>query len=498
MPVAALAETRRAAMLPVLSGSGMKMFINGDWVGAAQDMPVFNPATGSVVDHVPMGGAEAADAAIASANCAFSRWKAVPMPERVRIQKACAHAMRAAAPDIAATLHAELGRPLPGCLQEIDRAADLLDIYAEEGLRLQATFALGAAPGEKTIVTRDPVGVVVAITPFNYPINLLLFKLGAALIAGCTVVAKPAEDTPLSTLMLAEIFHRAGLPPGGFNVVTGGRDLGEALVNHPVPRKIAFTGSVPAGKAIAAAAAGTMKRLTLELGGHSPAIVCADADLDRAAAAITRHGFANSGQFCYRVNRVYVDRAVYEGFLTLLTQSAKALTMAPAGGAGDLGPLVNAKIFANSAAQIADARVRGARILTGGDRLSGPGYDGGYYLPPTLIADATPDMLVMREETFGPVLGIAPVDSPAEALALANDSRFGLAGFVFTRDLARGLALCEGMEAGSVWLNDIQRSNHHVPFGGMKESGLGREKGRYGVEAYLEYKVMYLSYEAFP
>lgn len=474
----------------------MKMFIGGAWVdGGAGQMPVADPTTGEVFDSVPLGGAADADHAIAVAATAFAAWKSVPMVERVRLQKACAEAMRAAAPEVAALLSRELGRPLTGCVQEITRSAELLEIYAEEGLRLQATMSLGAAKGERTIVTRDPVGVVVAITPFNYPITLLMFKLGAALIAGCTVVAKPSEDTPLSTLKLAEVFHAAGLPAGVFNVVTGARALGEALVAHPVPRKIAFTGSVPAGKAIAAAAAGTMKRLTLELGGHSPAILCADADLDKATTAICRHGFANSGQFCYRVNRVYVDARVYDDFLQKLTAKVQALTVAPAGGAGDLGPLVNEKIFANSAAQIADARAKGARVLTGGDRLTGAGYAGGFYLPPTLLADATPDMLVMREETFGPVLGIAPVQSAAEALALANDSRMGLAGFVFTRDLARGMALCEGLEAGSVWLNDIQRSSHHVPFGGMKESGLGREKGRYGVEAYLEYKTMYLSYE---
>jgi succinate-semialdehyde dehydrogenase / glutarate-semialdehyde dehydrogenase len=473
----------------------VKMFINGVWVDANAQMPVTDPATGTVIDTVPLGGVVEAELAIKAAAAAFAPWKAVPMAERVRIQKACAVAMRAASDDLAALLSRELGRPLAGCLHEIARSSELLEIYAEEGLRLQATMSLASAPGEKTIVTRDPVGVVVAITPFNYPINLLMFKLGAALVAGCTVVAKPSEDTPLSTLLLADIFHKAGLPAGVFNVVTGGRDLGAALVAHPTPRKIAFTGSVPAGKAIAAAAAGTMKRLTLELGGHSPAIVCADADLDRAATAICRHGFANSGQFCYRVNRVYVDAVVYEDFLARLTTKVAALTMAPAGGAGDLGPMINEKIFANSARQIADARAKGARVLTGGDRLTGTGFDGGFYLPPTVLADASPNMLVMQEETFGPVLGVAAVASPSQALVLANDSRMGLAGFVFTRDLARGMTLCEGLEAGSVWLNDIQRSSHYVPFGGMKESGLGREKGRYGVEAYLEYKTMYLSYE---
>jgi acyl-CoA reductase-like NAD-dependent aldehyde dehydrogenase len=323
-----------------------------------------------------------------------------------------------------------------------------------------------------------------------------MFKLGAALVAGCTVVAKPSADTPLSTLMLADLFHRNGLPPGVFNVVTGaGRAIGDALVNHPVPRKIAFTGGTSAGKALAAAAVPTMKRVTLELGGQSAAIVCADADIGKAAEAIARHGFANSGQFCYRVNRIYIERPVYNAVCTALLDRVRRFTLAPAGGDGDLGPLVNEKIFANSAVQVDDARAKGARILCGGQRQLGPGFDGGFYYQPTLIADATYDMLVLTEETFGPVLGLCPVDDCWQALAYANANRYGLAGFVFTRDLARGLALCEGMEAGSVWLNDIQRSSHHEPFGGVKESGLGREKGRYGVESYLEYKTMYLSWE---
>jgi succinate-semialdehyde dehydrogenase / glutarate-semialdehyde dehydrogenase len=473
------------------------MFIEGEYVGAVdgQTMPVIDPTTGISLDTVPMGGVADADVAIKSSARAFASWKQTPMVERVRLQKACAVAMRLNADALAKLLSRELGRPTPGCLQEISRAAELLEIYAEEGLRLQGTFALGAARGEKTLVTREPVGIVVAITPFNYPINLLMFKLGAALVAGCTVVAKPSEDTPLSTLLLAELFFEAGLPKGVFNVVTGTRNLGEALVAHPVPRKIAFTGSIPAGKAIAAAAAGTLKRLTLELGGQSAAIVCVDADIDKAAAAICRHGFANSGQFCYRVARVYVEREIYETFLEKLIKNVAALTMAPAGGEGELGPLVNEKMFANSMRHIDDATARGGRILCGGERLQGKGFDGGYYLPPTLIADAPYDSVIMTEETFGPVLGIAPVENAKEALQLANDTAYGLAGFIFTKNFAKGLSLCEGLEAGSVWLNDIQRSSHHVPFGGMKQSGIGREKGRYGVEDYLEWKSIYLSYD---
>ena len=476
----------------------MEMFIDGEWSAAASGKvdAVVNPATGDVIDYVPRADAVDADRAVQAAHGAFKIWRDRKMADRVAIIKACACAMRQNAETIGLALHRELGRPIDACLAEINSSANLLEIYAEEGLRLTAEMPLATGPGEKTIITREPVGVVVAITPFNFPITLLIFKLGAALTAGCTVVAKPSEDTPMSTLLLADAFHKAGLPKGAFNVLTGaGPAIGKALVNHPVPRKIAFTGSVTAGKAIAAAAVGTVKRVTLELGGHCAAIVCADADLDKAATAIARHGYANSGQFCYRVNRVYVERACYDTFLTKLTQQVKSFTLAPAGGTGDLGPMVNEKIFQNSVLQTRDAKEKGARILCGGARQTGTGYDQGYYFQPTILADATHDMLVLRHETFGPILGICPVDDAFEGLEHANNSPYGLAGFVFTRDLAKGLTLCEGMETGLVWMNNIQRSSHYTPFGGVKESGVGREKGRWGVESYLEYKTMYLSYE---
>jgi succinate-semialdehyde dehydrogenase/glutarate-semialdehyde dehydrogenase len=478
----------------------MDMFIDGQWTparsGARQN--VTNPATRGIIDTVPTGAAEDADIAIRSAERAFQKWKVTPVAERARLQKKAAQLMRDRAQEIGRVLTTELGRPLAGSVTEIQRSADLLDVYAEEGLRIHAEMPLTGVAGEKVIITREPVGVVIAITPFNYPITLLTFKLGAALIAGCTMVAKPAEDTPLSTLMLAELFHQAGFPAGCFNVVTGrGRAIGMNMIEHPVPRKVAFTGGTAAGKAIAAAAAGTMKRVTLELGGQCPAIVCADADIAVAAAAIARHAFTNSGQFCYRVNRVYVERPVYDAFLDGLLRQVEKLDV------GDgltsscaLGPLVNEKIYRNSEAQIADARRRGARIAIGGERLTGGVYDGGWFMPPTVIADADHSMLVMTEETFGPVLGVAPFDDREQALARANDTRYGLAGFVFSRNVAAALTLAERIEAGSVWINNIQRSSHDAPFGGMKESGVGREKGRYGIEAYLEYKTIYLSYEA--
>jgi succinate-semialdehyde dehydrogenase / glutarate-semialdehyde dehydrogenase len=449
----------------------------------SETMTIFNPATGEEVGRVPIATAAEIDAVMMHAADAFRKWKNVPIEKRAAIQKTCAAALRAHATDVATVLHQELGRPMAGCLQEIMRAADLLDVYADEGIKLETSVY-----GQHMKAVREPIGVVVAITPFNYPINLLIFKLGAALIAGCSVVAKPADATPLSTLKLASIFKSAGLPRDVFTVVTGDKSVGEILVAHKTPRKIAFTGSIPAGKAIAAAATGTMKRVTLELGGQSPAIICADADVEKAATAICRHAFANSGQFCYRVARVYVARDVYESFLAALVTKAEALAV---GRDGDLGPLINQRMFENSARHIDDAKQHGARILCGGERLTGAAFDKGYFLPPTVIADCTAETLLMSAETFGPVLGVAPFDTTEEALHLANNTPFGLAGFVFTSDLTRGRALCDELEAGTVWLNDIQRSSHHMPFGGMKESGLGREKGRWGIEAYYEWKTIY-------
>ncbi|MDU1667624.1 MAG: aldehyde dehydrogenase family protein, partial [Bradyrhizobium sp.] len=346
------------------------MFIDGRWVGAlgGATFDVLDPATGETIDSVPEAGPADVDAAIRSAETAFQAWKATPVAERARLQKAAARLMRENAEQLGRLLTRELGRPLAGAITEIQRSAELLDVYAEEGLRLHAEMPLTGVAGEKIIITREPAGVVIAITPFNYPLTLLCFKLGAALMAGCTVVTKPAEDTPLSTLQLAELFQTAGYPTGCFNVVTGrGPDVGMQMIAHPTPRKIAFTGGTQAGKAIAAAAAGTMKRVTLELGGQCPAIVCADADIGAASAAIARHAFANSGQFCYRVNRVYVERPVYTRFLDALADRVLQLDV----GNGltstcALGPLVNEKIYRNSERQIADARARGATILTGG------------------------------------------------------------------------------------------------------------------------------------
>ena len=475
----------------------MDFFIDGKWVPSttARTMPVVNPATGETVDSVPMGNVDDADLAIASAASAFKQWRKVPMARRAKLQHAAAQRMRERAETFSRLLTLELGRPLSGSKVEIERSADLLDYFAEEGLRLRGEIPMINEEHERVLVVKEPVGVVVAIAPFNYPITLLTFKLGAALMTGCTVVAKPASDTPLTTLLLAELFFQVGYPPGVFNALTGsGGELGRALVEHPTPRKIAFTGSSPAGKRIAAMAAATNKRLTLEMGGQSPAIVCEDANLDVAIPALVKHAFANSGQFCYRVNRIYAGREIYQQFVECFATAAAALKV----GNGldpdcDLGPMINEEIFSTSVDHVADALAKGARLVAGGARLSGGDYDRGFFYPPTVLADTSQTMKIMREETFGPVVGVMPFDALPEAIEMANDSPFGLAGYVFSSDLGVALSVSEELEAGSVWVNDIHRSYNMVPFGGYKESGLGREKSHYGLEAYLELKTIYLS-----
>ena len=469
------------------------MYIDGKWTDAvAGDVfAVTNPSTGETLDTVPRGQAEDADRAVQAAQTALPGWRDTDPTKRAACVRELASRMRAGRAALAETLSSELGRPLAGCLREVDRGADLLDYYAETG---EALFrAWEPDPSDTAYVIREPVGVVVAIPSFNYPIALITAKLGAALVAGCTVVAKPAEDTPLSTLALAGMAADAGMPKGVFNVVTGfGAEIGAALVEHPVPAKIAFTGGTAAGTHIAREAVSRMKRMTMELGGQSPAVVCADADIDKAVKAIVRHGFANSGQFCYRVGRVLVADEIADAVEAGLAEETRKLKVGPAQDqTADLGPLIGERILATAERHVADARDKGARVLTGGARLRGGIFDKGFYYPPTLIADCTTDMRLMKEEAFSPVLALTRYRTEAEALELANGTDYGLAAFVFTADPQRARRFVRGIESGSVWVNDIQRSQHDMPFGGVKMSGFGREKSTWGIESYIEPKTVY-------
>ena len=456
---------------------------------------VTDPATGEVIGQVPLGTAEDADRAVRSAEAAFGDWRARPMAERAALQHAAASALRSRSDEFARTLTREVGRPLAGSRSEVERTAALLDYFAEEGLRLRGEIPKLDLPDERVLVVKEPVGVVVAIVPFNYPLTLLTFKLGAALITGCTVVAKPALETPLTTLMLAELFREVGYPPGAFIVVTGrGSEIGQALVEHPIPRKVAFTGGTAAGKRIAAAATGTNKRVTLELGGQCPAIVCDGADLDVAVPALLRQTFENAGQFCYRVNRMYVQRGIFGAFAERFAAAARGLVVGNGLAPGtQMGPLRRADVLRKTEEHVSDAVAKGARLLAGGERMTGPGYERGYFWPPTVLAQTDHSMRIMTEETFGPAVGLMPIGTLDEAIAHANDTPYGLAAFVFSRDLATALRAAERCEAGSVWVNDIHRSYDQVPFGGYKQSGLGREKSRHGLDEYLELKTIYLS-----
>ncbi len=475
----------------------MENFINGTWVKphSNQYADVFNPCSGEVIETFACSNLQDVNDALSAANQAFKSWKKMPVAQRAVLQHKAANLMRQYAERLANTIANELGRPIAGCLTEISRSADLLDFYAEEGLRMKGEIPLHNLEGEKALIIREAIGVVVAITPFNYPITLLVMKLGAALMAGCTVVAKPSEDTPISTLMLADFFAEAGYPSGVFNVLTGwGAEIGNALIEHPITAKIAFTGGTSTGKRIGATAAMHNKRVTLELGGQSPAIVCEDANITTAATAIVRHAFANSGQFCYRVNRVYVHETQYQAFLEKAIELTQKLRIGNPFSNADMGPMVNQKIYQNSEVQVLDAIEKGATIKTGGKRLRGEEFDKGWFFPPTIIADTNHSMKIMTEETFGPVVGIMPFKTNEEAIALANDSEYGLAAYVFSEQLGTGLRMAEVLEAGSVWINNISRSYHDVPFGGVKQSGIGREKGHYGIEAYTELKTIYMNY----
>jgi succinate-semialdehyde dehydrogenase / glutarate-semialdehyde dehydrogenase len=398
--------------------------------------------------------------------------------------------------EFAALLSRESGKPGKAALSEVQSAAALIDYFAQESLRLAGHIPLMGNPREKVLIVREPVGVVVGITPFNYPLSTLISKLAPALAVGCTVVVKPDEHTPLCALRLAQLALTTGLPPGVFNVVTGtGPETGHHLVHHPLPRLIAFTGSTAVGKKIQAASAPWVRKTILELGGHCPAIICADAPWQDLLPQLVAQIFKNTGQYCYRISRIFVAESIAADFLQGLLQAASALKVGPAADpATDLGPLNNAEIHASIVEQVGTAVRQGARVELGGCPLTAPPCERGFYFPPTILTNVNSDMAIMREEIFGPVVMIQPFADVARAIDQANATPYGLAAYLFTRALGNALEWAEQLECGSVWINQIHQAYPQAPFGGMKESGLGREKSRFGIEEYTELKTIYLSY----
>ncbi len=468
-----------------------EMFVGGEFVRTAcARFPVVNPATEEVLDTVPLGGPQEVDAAVRSAYEAFPGWSATPAARRGDLLLQAARHVEAHLEELSRTLTLEQGKPLREARLEIRRFVETLVHYGGLGRNLRGGYVPNLDEGAYGLVLKRPVGVVAAIVPWNFPTTLLGNKLGPALVAGNTVVAKPAETTPLTTLRIAQLLHEAGLPAGVFNVVTGtGPEAGEALVCHPLVRKVAFTGSTQVGKRIMALAAEGVKRVTLELGGSDPMIVCDDADLDAAASAASVGRFFNCGQACVAVKRLYVFASVADAFVDKLLAKVRRLRVGPGLEEGvHMGPLHTHRQRERIEQQVEDALASGARLLVGGRRPEDPRLQKGFFYEPTVLLDPHPDARVAQEEVFGPVLPVWRVRDLDEAIERANDSPYGLGSSIWTRSLQRASVAAERLEAGYTWVNSVNRIYDELPFGGTKQSGFGKEHGLEALDYYLETK----------
>ncbi len=464
--------------------------IGGEWVARDRMIAVYNPATGDEIARVPDLGAEAARRAIEVAGAALPEWKALTAAARGRILRNWFDLIMANQQDLGCIMTAEEGKPLAEAKGEIAYAASFIEWFAEEGKRLYGDVIPSPRSDQRIVVLKEPVGVCAAITPWNFPAAMITRKAGAALAAGCTMVVKPASETPLTALALASLAERAGVPPGVLSVITGNaREIGGELTRNPSVRKLSFTGSTETGRILMAQSAATVKKVSMELGGNAPFIVLDDADLDAAIEGAMAAKFRNAGQTCVCANRIYVQDGVHDAFAERLAQAAQELVVGDGFETGvEIGPLIDARAVAKVEEHIADALAKGARLLTGG----GAHVRGGLFFQPTVIADATAEMLVAREETFGPLAPVFRFRTDAEAVARANDTEFGLAAYLYGRDLKRVWRVAEQLESGMVGVNAGLISNEVAPFGGVKQSGVGREGSRYGIEEYLTIKYVCL------
>jgi succinate-semialdehyde dehydrogenase/glutarate-semialdehyde dehydrogenase len=463
-------------------------FIDGRWEPADNGgtIAVHNPATAEVLGLIPNMGTPETRRAIAAAARALPAWAARTAKDRAGLLRRWFDLMLQHQEDLASLMTAEQGKPLAESMGEITYAASFIEWFAEEGKRLYGDIIPGHQADKRILVLRQPVGVVAAITPWNFPSAMITRKAGPALAAGCTMVLKPATQTPFSALALAELASRAGIPQGVFNVVTGSAAaIGGEMTTNPTVRKVTFTGSTEVGKKLMVQCAGTVKKLSLELGGNAPFIVFDDADLDAAVQGAIASKYRNTGQTCVCANRLLVQEGVYEEFAKKLTAAVGKLRVGDGlKGVTDQGPLIDAKAVAKVEEHVADALAKGARVALGGKRHA----LGGTFFEPTILTDVTPAMLVAREETFGPVARLFKFKTEAEAIAMANDTEFGLAAYFYTRDLARSWRVSEAIEYGIVGLNTGIISTEVAPFGGVKESGTGREGSKYGILDYTELK----------
>lgn len=466
-------------------------FINGEWVEADSGafFSVYDPATSRRIIEVASLGRDETARAITAAAKAWPAWRDKTAKERSGILRRWYELIIENQEDLARLLSWEQGKPLSEARGEIIYGASFIEWFAEEAKRVYGDVIPHDKQGRRLVVVKQAIGVVAAITPWNFPNAMITRKAGPALAAGCTVVLKPAAETPLSALALAELANRAGFPPGVFNVVPGtsAREIGAELTGNPKVRKLSFTGSTGVGKLLMAQCADSIKKVSLELGGNAPFIVFDDADLDAAVQGAIGSKFRNSGQTCVCTNRLLVQSGVYDEFSKRLVAAVNSLKVAPADEEGaQQGPLINAKAVAKVEEHIADAVSKGAKVLAGGQLHA----LGGSFFEPTVLGDVTPDMLVAHDETFGPLAPIFRFDTEEQAIIMANDTEFGLASYVYTRDLGRAWRVSEALEYGMVGINEGLISTEVAPFGGIKQSGLGREGSRYGIDDYIEQKYM--------
>lgn len=467
--------------------------VNGTWQQAAdkRTFAVLDPATGDELAHVPNCGAAETEQAITAANAAWPAWRKLTAKARSQILQTWFALINTHAEDLARLITAECGKPLAEAKGEVAYGASFVEWFAEEAKRAYGETLPAPLADKRLLVIKQPIGVCAAITPWNFPLAMITRKVAPALAAGCTVVIKPAEQTPLTALALAELAQAAGFPPGVINVITGDPiAIGGVLTASPVVRKLSFTGSTEVGRLLMAQSAPTIKKLSLELGGNAPFIVFDDADLDAAVEGLILAKYRNTGQTCVCANRILVQSGVYDTFAAKLAARVSQFHVGHGTTPGvTQGPLIDSNALAKVEAHVADALALGATVLTGGARHS----LGGNFFQPTVLANVTPAMRIAREETFGPIAPLFRFDNEAEAIALANNVDSGLAAYFYSRDVARTFRVGEALEYGMIGINTGAISNEVAPFGGIKQSGLGREGSRHGLDEYLELK--YLCFE---
>ena len=460
--------------------------VNGEWIQASsgETLDVRNPATGSLVGQVPYLSADEMPAVIAAAQKAQKGWSQLPAKQRAARLRRWFDLMMQNVDDLALIMTWEQGKPLAEARGEIAYAASFVEWFAEEAKRIYGETIPAPLPNQRLTVLRQPIGVVAAITPWNFPAAMITRKAAPALAAGCSMIVRPADLTPLTALALGELAARADIPAGVLQIVTGpARSIGKALTDSDVVRKLSFTGSTEVGRVLMEQCAPTIKKLSLELGGNAPFIVFEDADLDAAVEGAMASKYRNAGQTCVCANRIYVQRGIYDAFAAKLTERVKALKVGDGTAAGtDIGPMIEPKALDKVEEHISDAVGKGAKLLHGGKRL------GGLYFEPSILTGVTSNMLVAHAETFGPLAPLFAFDTEEEVVAMANDTIYGLAAYFYTRDHARMIRVSEALEYGMIGHNSGLISNEVAPFGGVKQSGLGREGSRHGIEEYLELK----------